>query len=164
MLWATSALSLLGCSSGSRISRGECIQIQSFRSSSRASSFLVHYLWASPFVLEAAKAVLTVLFVQSNPLHSSCCKEYRLRFPLTDCEPRLRAVPASSMFTVSSFSVLKSRHHGSLTYFPVSELHVWSLSESKSVASVHIMTRGSDFVSTSKEIRKILHKFGIHSS
>lgn len=46
----------------------------------------------------------------------------------------------------------------------VHELHVWSLSESKTVASVHIMVRSEDFVGASKAIRKVLHRFGIHSS
>lgn len=47
----------------------------------------------------------------------------------------------------------------------VHELHVWSLSESKTVASVHIMVHNKDeFVEVSKKIRKVMHRFGIHSS
>ncbi|ORY54747.1 cation efflux protein [Leucosporidium creatinivorum] len=46
----------------------------------------------------------------------------------------------------------------------VHELHVWSLSESKSVASVHVMTNEGDFVEVSSKIRRVMHRFGIHSS
>ncbi|GAA5987360.1 hypothetical protein JCM11641_006943 [Rhodosporidiobolus odoratus] len=46
----------------------------------------------------------------------------------------------------------------------VHDLHVWSLSESKIVASVHIMVRGNDLVTVSKEIKRRFHRFGIHSS
>ncbi|KAM0791801.1 hypothetical protein ACM66B_004064 [Microbotryomycetes sp. NB124-2] len=46
----------------------------------------------------------------------------------------------------------------------VHELHVWSLSESKSVASVHVMTNGTEFVEVSSKIRRVMHRFGIHSS
>ncbi|GAA5946366.1 hypothetical protein JCM3765_000216 [Sporobolomyces pararoseus] len=46
----------------------------------------------------------------------------------------------------------------------VHDLHVWSLSESKIVASVHIMVKGPDLVVVSREIKKRFHRFGIHSS
>ncbi|KAH9811742.1 cation efflux protein [Melampsora americana] len=47
----------------------------------------------------------------------------------------------------------------------VHELHIWSLSESKLVASVHVLIdKQNEFVGVSKEIRKRLHRFGIHSS
>jgi len=47
----------------------------------------------------------------------------------------------------------------------VHELHIWSLSESKLVASVHVLIKNQhDFVSISRHIRKRLHHFGIHSS
>ncbi|KAH0838361.1 cation efflux protein [Lanmaoa asiatica] len=47
----------------------------------------------------------------------------------------------------------------------VHELHVWQLSESKIVASVHVMTsRNHDFMPVAVEIRKTLHYHGIHSS
>ncbi|EGG01359.1 uncharacterized protein MELLADRAFT_39227 [Melampsora larici-populina 98AG31] len=46
----------------------------------------------------------------------------------------------------------------------VHELHIWSLSESKSVASVHVLIKSHDeFTRVSSQIRKRLHKFGIHS-
>ncbi|GAA5868868.1 hypothetical protein JCM16303_000288 [Sporobolomyces ruberrimus] len=46
----------------------------------------------------------------------------------------------------------------------VHDLHVWSLSESKIVASVHIMVKGPDLVVVSREIKRRFHRFGIHSS
>ncbi|SCV73515.1 BQ2448_7441 [Microbotryum intermedium] len=46
----------------------------------------------------------------------------------------------------------------------VHELHVWSLSESKSIASVHVMTASDDMVEVSSKIRRVMHRFGIHSS
>ncbi|KAG1757492.1 cation efflux protein [Suillus lakei] len=47
----------------------------------------------------------------------------------------------------------------------VHELHVWQLSESKIVASVHVMaSRNHDFMPVAAEIRKTLHHHGIHSS
>ncbi|KAJ8456925.1 hypothetical protein ONZ45_g18523 [Pleurotus djamor] len=45
------------------------------------------------------------------------------------------------------------------------ELHIWQLSESKIVASVHVMTsRNHDFMPVAASIRKALHHHGIHSS
>ena len=45
------------------------------------------------------------------------------------------------------------------------ELHVWQLSESKIVASVHVMaSRNHDFMPIAAKIRKALHERGIHSS
>lgn len=46
----------------------------------------------------------------------------------------------------------------------LADLHVWSLSESKIVASVHIMVKGPDLVKVSKEIKRRFHRFGIHAS
>ncbi|KAH7883677.1 cation efflux protein [Phlebopus sp. FC_14] len=47
----------------------------------------------------------------------------------------------------------------------VHELHIWQLSESKIVASVHVMaSRNLDFMPVAAEIRKALHHHGIHSS
>ncbi|KAG0148802.1 hypothetical protein CROQUDRAFT_105523 [Cronartium quercuum f. sp. fusiforme G11] len=47
----------------------------------------------------------------------------------------------------------------------VHELHIWSLSESKLVASVHVLIESQEqFSLVSKQIRKCLHSFGIHSS
>ncbi|GJF00394.1 cation efflux protein [Phanerochaete sordida] len=45
------------------------------------------------------------------------------------------------------------------------ELHVWQLSESKIVASVHVMaSRKHDFMPVAADIRRVLHERGIHSS
>jgi zinc transporter 1 len=47
----------------------------------------------------------------------------------------------------------------------VHELHVWQLSESKVVASVHVTTsRNVDFMDAAAQIRERLHHLGIHSS
>jgi solute carrier family 30 (zinc transporter), member 1 len=47
----------------------------------------------------------------------------------------------------------------------VHELHIWQLSETKIVASVHVMaSRKHDFMPVAAEIRKVLHHHGIHSS
>ncbi|KAF4605285.1 hypothetical protein EYR40_004069 [Pleurotus pulmonarius] len=45
------------------------------------------------------------------------------------------------------------------------ELHIWQLSETKIVASVHVLTsRNHDFMPVAVNIRKVLHHHGIHSS
>ncbi|KAG5648053.1 hypothetical protein DXG03_007088 [Asterophora parasitica] len=45
------------------------------------------------------------------------------------------------------------------------ELHVWQLSESKVIASVHVLaSREHDFMPIAAKIRKALHNHGIHSS
>lgn len=47
----------------------------------------------------------------------------------------------------------------------VHELHIWQLSESKVVASVHVLaSRKHDFMQVASDIRKALHDRGIHSS
>ncbi|KAI9629278.1 hypothetical protein KEM48_011127 [Puccinia striiformis f. sp. tritici PST-130] len=47
----------------------------------------------------------------------------------------------------------------------LTELHIWSLSELKLVASVHVLIKKQeDFVKISRHIRKTLHQCGIHSS
>ncbi|KAI6007347.1 cation efflux protein [Pisolithus albus] len=47
----------------------------------------------------------------------------------------------------------------------VHELHIWQLSESKIIASVHVMaSHNHDFMPVAAEIRKALHHHGIHSS
>ena len=46
----------------------------------------------------------------------------------------------------------------------VHELHIWQLSESKVIASLHVYaTHGSDFMKVAAEIRRRLHDRGIHS-
>jgi solute carrier family 30 (zinc transporter), member 1 len=47
----------------------------------------------------------------------------------------------------------------------VHELHIWQLSETKIIASVHInASRKIDFMPVASNIRRILHEHGIHSS
>ncbi|KAJ7106563.1 cation efflux protein [Mycena epipterygia] len=46
----------------------------------------------------------------------------------------------------------------------VHELHIWQLSESKNIASVHILvSRDLEFMPIAAKIRKLLHDHGIHS-
>ncbi|KAI0313726.1 cation efflux protein [Amylostereum chailletii] len=47
----------------------------------------------------------------------------------------------------------------------VHELHIWQLSESKIIASVHVTaSRKLDFMPVASDIRRVLHSHGIHSS
>jgi len=47
----------------------------------------------------------------------------------------------------------------------IHELHVWQLSESKSIASVHVYVRkDTDYMEVAADIRRVLHEFGVHSS
>ncbi|TDL28704.1 cation efflux protein [Rickenella mellea] len=47
----------------------------------------------------------------------------------------------------------------------VHELHIWQLSETKIVASVHVLaSKKNDFMQVAADIRKALHDHGIHSS
>ena len=47
----------------------------------------------------------------------------------------------------------------------VHDLHIWQLSESKVVASVHVLaSRDHDFMRVAIDIRRALHDRGIHSS
>ncbi|KAG6381239.1 cation efflux protein [Boletus reticuloceps] len=72
----------------------------------------------------------------------------------------LQGVPPTISLDEVRVSILKV--HGVLS---VHELHIWQLSESKIVASVHVMaSRDHDFMPIAVEIRKVLHHHGIHSS
>jgi len=47
----------------------------------------------------------------------------------------------------------------------IHELHVWQLSESKSIASVHVYVgKDTDYMGVAADIRRVLHEFGVHSS
>jgi hypothetical protein len=47
----------------------------------------------------------------------------------------------------------------------VHELHIWQLSETKIIASVHInASREVEFMPIASDIRRLLHQHGIHSS
>lgn len=49
--------------------------------------------------------------------------------------------------------------------FLLSDLHIWSLSESKLVASMHILVKShEEFATCSQNVRKVLHRFGVHST
>ncbi|KAI9572900.1 cation efflux protein [Boletus coccyginus] len=72
----------------------------------------------------------------------------------------LQGVPPTISLDEVRASILKVK--GVLS---VHELHIWQLSESKVVASVHVMaSRHHDFMPVAVEIRKALHHHGIHSS
>ncbi|KAI8348021.1 cation efflux family-domain-containing protein [Choanephora cucurbitarum] len=46
----------------------------------------------------------------------------------------------------------------------VHELHVWQLSDTKLIATLHVLIRSrKDYMATATEIKKILHRYGIHS-
>jgi zinc transporter 1 len=46
----------------------------------------------------------------------------------------------------------------------VHELHIWQLSETTVVASVHVMiTPGVEYMDVASGIRKVMHRHGIHS-
>jgi hypothetical protein len=80
---------------------------------------------------------------------------------------RLRSAIAAIPGVHNVHGELASRHlpwRGLIALPSLAELHVWSLSESKSVASVHVMTNEGDFVEVSSKIRRVMHRFGIHSS
>jgi solute carrier family 30 (zinc transporter), member 1 len=47
----------------------------------------------------------------------------------------------------------------------IHELHVWQLSESKLIASVHVcISSKADYMEVQSNIRKVLHDQGMHSS
>jgi divalent metal cation (Fe/Co/Zn/Cd) transporter len=44
------------------------------------------------------------------------------------------------------------------------ELHIWQLSESRLIASVHVLASPDhDFMHIAKDVRRILHEHGVHS-
>nr|CAG8442838.1 5444_t:CDS:2 [Entrophospora candida]CAG8547842.1 13609_t:CDS:2 [Entrophospora candida] len=46
----------------------------------------------------------------------------------------------------------------------VHELHIWQLSDTKIIASVHVLLSSRDYILISSKIRKTLHSYGIHSA
>lgn len=46
----------------------------------------------------------------------------------------------------------------------VHELHIWQLSDTKIIASVHVLLSSRDYMLISSKIRKTLHSYGIHSA
>jgi len=72
----------------------------------------------------------------------------------------LQGVPSSISLDVVRDSIL-----GVEGVLSVHELHVWQLSESKVIASVHVLVlRDHDFMPIAVKIRNALHHHGIHSS
>jgi zinc transporter 1 len=72
----------------------------------------------------------------------------------------LQGVPATISFEDVRSAILNVEGVLSLH-----ELHIWQLSETKIVASVHVMaSREHDFMPVASNIRKALHHHGIHSS
>ncbi|OAX41406.1 cation efflux protein [Rhizopogon vinicolor AM-OR11-026] len=106
--------------------------------------------WSGRFYLDpAVSLVITVIiFTSALPLVRSAS------FIL------LQGVPATVSLEDVRESILNV--DGVLS---VHELHIWQLSESKIVASVHVMvSRNHDFMPIAADIRKALHLNGIHSS
>ncbi|BGP57477.1 Zinc resistance conferring protein [Rhodotorula sphaerocarpa] len=109
--------------------------------------WLTDYWWKMYFDPAVSLVITIIIFSSALPLVKSAS------FVL------LQGVPSS---------VPLDRLRSSIASVPgvlnVHDLHVWSLSESKIVASVHIMVKGPDLVKVSKEIKRRFHRFGIHSS
>ncbi|KAG1727800.1 cation efflux protein [Suillus lakei] len=106
--------------------------------------------WSGRFYLDpAVSLVITIIiFTSALPLVRSAS------FIL------LQGVPQTVSLEEVRDSILKV--DGVLS---VHELHIWQLSESKIVASVHVMaSRNHDFMPIAADIRKALHLNGIHSS
>jgi hypothetical protein len=46
----------------------------------------------------------------------------------------------------------------------VHELHIWQLSDTKMIASVHVLlSSASNYMNVAQRVRKLMHKHGIHS-
>jgi zinc transporter 1 len=49
--------------------------------------------------------------------------------------------------------------------FDLHDLHIWQLSDTKAVASVHFVCENTEsYLRLAKAIRRILHKYGVHST
>lgn len=47
----------------------------------------------------------------------------------------------------------------------VHELHIWQLSDTKHIASLHVLLKSpSDYMAIASDMRKLLHRRGIHSA
>ncbi|ORX49120.1 cation efflux protein [Hesseltinella vesiculosa] len=72
----------------------------------------------------------------------------------------LQGVPASINLVDLRDSLLKIPGINS-----VHELHIWQLSDTKIVASLHVLIEhGYDYMDLSAKLRKTLHSFGVHSA
>lgn len=46
----------------------------------------------------------------------------------------------------------------------VHELHIWQLSDTKVIASLHVLLASTaNYMTVAKRVRKLMHKYGIHS-
>lgn len=63
-----------------------------------------------------------------------------------------------------SLEAVRSGVKGVSGVVSVHELHIWQLSESTVVASVHVMiVPGAEYMEVANGIRAIMHQHGIHS-
>lgn len=47
----------------------------------------------------------------------------------------------------------------------IHELHIWQLSDTKHIASLHVLLKSpSDYMTVASDMRKLLHRRGIHSA
>lgn len=47
----------------------------------------------------------------------------------------------------------------------IHELHIWQLSDTKHIASLHVLLKSpSDYMAVASDMRKLLHRRGIHSA
>ncbi|KAK9721263.1 Zinc resistance conferring protein [Basidiobolus ranarum] len=71
----------------------------------------------------------------------------------------LQGVPRSIPVDELRNKILKIRNVISLH-----ELHIWQLSDNKTIASIHIhVTNVSDYMTVATDVKKLLHSYGIHS-
>ncbi|CAO3596621.1 unnamed protein product [Absidia cylindrospora] len=48
--------------------------------------------------------------------------------------------------------------------YSIHELHIWQLSDTKNVASFHVLLSENNYMQLSVQMRQILHEFGVHSA
>ncbi|KAG1864023.1 cation efflux protein [Suillus tomentosus] len=106
--------------------------------------------WSGRFYLDPAVSIIITIIIFTSALPLVRNASFIL----------LQGVPHTVSLEDVRDSILKV--DGVLS---VHELHIWQLSESKIVASVHVMaSRNHDFMPIAADIRKALHLNGIHSS
>ncbi|KAG2147456.1 cation efflux protein [Suillus bovinus] len=106
--------------------------------------------WSGRFYLDPAVSIIITIIIFTSALPLVRNASFIL----------LQGVPHTVSLEDVRDSILKV--DGVLS---VHELHIWQLSESKIVASVHVMaSRNHDFMPIAADIRKALHLSGIHSS
>ncbi|KAF9498936.1 cation efflux protein [Pleurotus eryngii] len=106
--------------------------------------------WSFKFYFDPiiSLVIATIIFSTALPLVRSTSFVLLQRAPSTISIERVRAA-------ILSVEGVLSLH----------ELHIWQLSESKIVASVHVLTSTEhEFMPVAVNIREVLHHHGIHSS